>query len=216
MQSLRRQDGFTLLELMIVVAIMGAIVAFAIPSLWRYQVKEDARSNAQAIAGVIRGARDQAIRQGTQQFVLFDAPASGAGAILRVTRDVDGNWQETAVDQARDLFPQPSTSASVSAYGQGAINVYAAAPLAPSDPAAGNLGTIADGASFPQDPNTLSLGFGFTARGVPVALATPTTWGSGAGAFYVTDNVRNVFAVELGPLGEIRVRSFDPATNSWQ
>ena len=55
-----------------------------------------------------------------------------------------------------------------------------------------------------------------TPRGVAVDLATPTTWGSGAGAYYVTDNTDRVYAAEVGPLGEVRVRALSGATNSWR
>jgi hypothetical protein len=39
--------------------------------------------------------------------------------------------------------------------------------------------------------------------------------GSGAGAFYVTDNVFNVYAVTVGGLGEIRVRTHVPG-GAWR
>ena len=75
---------------------------------------------------------------------------------------------------------------------------------------------VANGASFRTDPSTGALGLGFTPRGVAVDLATPTTWGSGAGAYYVTDNTDSVYAAEVGPLGEVRVRALSGATNSWR
>jgi hypothetical protein len=47
---------------------------------------------------------------------------------------------------------------------------------------------------------------GFNSQGIPVSLATPTQWGTGAGAYYITDNYRSVYAVVVLPLGGIRVR----------
>jgi len=41
-------------------------------------------------------------------------------------------------------------------------------------------------------------------------------WGTGAGAWYVTDSSQNVYAVDVGPLGDISVRAFNAATNQWQ
>lgn len=208
--------GFTLLELMIVLAIMGVIMGLAVPALWRYAVAQDARDNAQVVASALRAARERSMREGVQYFVLFSAPASAPGAVARVIRDADLDFTESAGDTARDVFFQPKTSPNVTPYGAGTGNPFPAAPKAPFDTQPGNLGTVGNGASFPVDPITGALGVGFTERGVPVNLGTPTVWGSGSGAFYVTDNTDSVFAAEIGPLGEIRLRALSGATNSWR
>jgi prepilin-type N-terminal cleavage/methylation domain-containing protein len=210
------REGFTLLELMIVIAIMGVITALTVPALWRYAVAQDARSNAHQVASALRLARERSMREGVQYVVLFGAPASAAGAVARVIRDVDLDFVESAPDVANDVFFRPGTSQDVTPYGVGPQTPFPAAPLAPADPQPGNLGAVANGASFKIDPNTGVPGVGFTARGVPVDLANPGSWGSGAGAYYVTDNVDSVYAAEVGPLGEVRVRSLSGATNDWR
>ncbi len=208
----RGQQGFTLLELMIVIAIMGVITAFAVPALWRYNVTQDARAQAGVVASALRVARDRSMREGVQYFVLFGAPASAPGAVARVVRDADLDFIESAPDTANDVFFEPGMSPEVTPYGMGPQTPFAASPLAPADPQPGTLGGVAAGASFKVDPNTGALGVGFTARGVPVDLANTGNWGSGAGAYYVTDNIQNVFAAEVGPLGEVRVRALSGAT----
>ena len=210
MQKFRSQTGFTMIEMMIVVAIMGIVMAFAIPSVTAYRIKEEARSNAHVVAGALRNARDRAIREGVQHFELFPDPTIAPNApVARVVRDADNNWTETPPgDVARNVFFNRPTSPDVTPYGIGARG--------DSDQAVGTLAVLPEGASFPIDPGSGRPGVGFTERGVPVSLATPGTWGSGAGAYYVTDNARSVYAVELGPLGEIRVGSLDGAAGIWR
>jgi hypothetical protein len=71
------------------------------------------------------------------------------------------------------------------------------------------------GATFPLDPNVGVPAVAFAPSGVAVRLNTPGEWGSGAGAFYLTDSRTVVYAVTVSPLGQISVQTYDPVHRSW-
>ena len=67
--ELRRQDGFTLVELMVTIAIMAILVAIAVPNLRRFLVQSGLESTALDLRGAVSRARGEAIARGT--FVTF-------------------------------------------------------------------------------------------------------------------------------------------------
>ncbi len=208
--------GFTLIEMVVVLLIIAIMTAVALPGLSRYRMSEQAREGSQVVAGVLRMARAAALKDGVQHFVIFNpaSPPSAAGTIARLVRDVDGDWTETVVDRGTDYGFKPATHQDITPYGMGATTPFSGYGPVPGDPG-GGLAGVTEGASFPADPNTGRPAVGFTAQGVPVDMNTPTAWGTGAGAFYVTDGAAAVYAAVVGPLGEVRVRVLNPGTGEW-
>ncbi len=234
MNRLRGSDGFTLIELVMVLAIIGVVSAFAMPSFTRYRVQEEAKEAAQRIAAQLRDARSQSMKQGIPHFVLFwpnpQFPAITAPTtMMMIVRDSTPNFQYDAGEFMRtvDVGDFQLRTGAVTGYNAGGTTPpHTAGSRAPGDPTAGTLGGVpVDGTAFQEDtiptlvthPNPSRLyGVGFTTRGIPVDLDRSATLGSGAGAFYVTDNVYSVYAVTVGGLGEIRVRTYVPDTDTWR
>ena len=67
----RPQAGFTLVELLTVVAIIGLLSAVAVPAIARYMRNYRIRGAAQQVAGEIGAARTKAIARNTNLGVLF-------------------------------------------------------------------------------------------------------------------------------------------------
>jgi prepilin-type N-terminal cleavage/methylation domain-containing protein len=229
MKTFHDRRGFTLVELMVTVAIMGVVVAIAMPAMTSYKRKEDARSAARDISGVITNARSQAIASGRMTFLLFGEPGNGlfpfeAGQIAALVRDDNGDNNLTADDVAVPIRLRAGINPEVSLYGVRGTPLETTAIPADdlsTDEADGTLASLTDGSTLP-----VTVGFdvpvvGFTPQGSPVRLLDVgppwvDNWGTGAGGVYVTDNRDVVLGVFLMPLGAVSVRKLDVASGEWR
>lgn len=94
------QKGFTLLELMFAIAIVGILAAFAIPAFQSTVQNNQLVACANKLVAAIQYAKSEAI--GNRQTVLVAADAASAiQPAFRVGRDPDGNNQ---VEDGADLL----------------------------------------------------------------------------------------------------------------
>ncbi len=222
LQAAHRRQGFTIIELLIVVAIVAVISMLAAPKLTQYRLREDARALADAYRGALSEARSLAITRGRPHFVLFNAPAIPEwvdDSIALIVDDADSSFTITVGDAFDSPEPRPGLlTTQIGLYGVGSQSTSPfkdATPPAEDQAAPADLESVSQGSSFDTDPATGVPAVGFTTQGIPVSMQTTTTFGSGAGAIYVTDNAGLVFAVILEPLGAVRIRALRPGTSTW-
>ena len=68
--------GFTLLELMIVLAILGILLTVGVPSLTDFLEKGRVKSAAESVSGALTSARLDAVQRNTNVYVQFDGGAT--------------------------------------------------------------------------------------------------------------------------------------------
>lgn len=72
------QRGFTLVEMMVVVAVLGIMLTIAIPSFTEMMDSSRTRRAADAISAFLVNAKSEAIKQNTTVRVVFQSESSGA------------------------------------------------------------------------------------------------------------------------------------------
>jgi prepilin-type N-terminal cleavage/methylation domain-containing protein len=72
-RSIGAAAGFTMAELLVVVAVIGVTVGVAIPSLWTYYRSAALRSGGEQTVAILNSARQMAIRLNSTFCVTYDA-----------------------------------------------------------------------------------------------------------------------------------------------
>jgi type II secretory pathway pseudopilin PulG len=213
----RNARGITIVEVVIVVVIIGAIVAIAIPMMFGGASNQRLKSTARNFANALEQARAEAIRTGEVHLVFVATDASGsllqdkAGnnvAALVLNDGVPGTaGQNCQIDAAEDIW----TVADVVGVGLGTVTAVVSAP---QDQGSGTPGT---GSTFTDPSSNAATWVMFRPDGMPLAFddtcATGNA-GSGAGAFYLQNGFRT-YAVVQKPLGGTRIHAYDVDNATW-
>lgn len=89
--------GFTIIELMIAVSVMGIMLALAVPSMTTWLANSAIRANAEAVSGAIQDARTEAIRRNTPVQLVMDT----AGTSWTISEVASGNVIQQRGAEAR-------------------------------------------------------------------------------------------------------------------
>lgn len=216
----RAERGFTLIELMIAVAIIGVLAVVVLPNFASWMAGQRLKQGARAVADTFHFARAEAIRRNHRYVVYFETitAADPAGTALE---DAQGDAVPVLV---LDDGPAATANCEIDAgettltpvpildgVSWGVTKATAAAPL--DDPAAvpSNGTTFLDPAG--NDVNWVA----FRPDGVPVGFDDACVLGqtgSGGGSVYVTDGRRD-YAITLSPLGAVRIHTWEEVSASW-
>jgi prepilin-type N-terminal cleavage/methylation domain-containing protein len=216
--DLRRTAAFTLIEVMIVVAVIGAFVGIAAFAMRDAFGNSAAKSGARSVADLLMLARTEAIRTGDNHVVFFEMDAqdnpltgpNGSGAVALLIRDADADGRVDTGEAVDAIYMQQVRTG----IGWGSAFASLTNAQAPNDN---------PGATFPEsDTDFICCSFlepdadparwvVYLPDGLPRAFSIgPFTTGpvaSGNGAVYVTSGSRD-YAVVLAPLGGVRVHAW--------
>lgn len=221
----RRSAGMSLIEVVVVVGVIGALLAVAMPSMDRWMNNQAVKNAARSVSNILMLARSEAIRTGNPHVVFFGVDPDGTtmfdpnggfapmfafndGAAATANCRLDGGEVSEYIEAADGVTwgPTLNVTAKVSSDTGGAS-------LPPDD---------SSGSTFSEPPNTPNRvdWIMFRADGIPIAFKGDTNCGTvgvagrGGGAIYINNGVRD-YAIVISPLGGVRVHVWQIESDSW-
>jgi prepilin-type N-terminal cleavage/methylation domain-containing protein len=148
------QRGMTLVEILVVVAVVAVLFAIALPAVSTHIARQELRGAAREVVEVLRNARSAAVDEGVPRYVVFTPPR-----IYQVWRYEGGSWVEE--ERAHELpgsveFTTADVTLSNAALG--------GEPEASADPVPNDAAYFDTRGAYPYHPS-LPASYAITLRG---------------------------------------------------
>ena len=195
--------GFSTLELLAVVAILGLVSLLSLPSLFEWSAQQRVDAAAAELVGTLRLARTYAMRNSANVALKFHLEPTERGVtrvLFALYRDGDGDGVRND-DLAAGIDPRVTPSRQLATFGSRVRFGFpiGATPSDPSDPGR-RLTRLDDPIRFNRS-DLASFG--------PLGTSTP-------GSLYVTDGRRLAVVRVTSRSGRVRVLRWHPAGDQWR
>jgi prepilin-type N-terminal cleavage/methylation domain-containing protein len=213
----RPDHGFTLIEMMVALAVMAAVILLVATRLDRWREIEAVKSAARNVEGAFSYARNEAIRTGNNHILFIRTDIAG-----NPLEDADGNTVPVLIlddgrpgsaDQNCEIDADEPFEVVRLERGV-AFGATAATTPAPQDDGGSPFDT---GSSFSDTDGNEADWVLFRPDGMPRSIdadCTVGSLGSGGGGLYLSNAERDA-AVVLSPLGSSRVYVWNSETSQW-
>jgi prepilin-type N-terminal cleavage/methylation domain-containing protein len=193
---MRQQEGLSLLEIVIVVAIVGLIALCAVPSFANYRRRASMTSQAAALRGIFRAVRARAIATSRHAGVKFTRVGKQWIYSLYEDGDGDGIRSDDIASGVDRRYAGPSVLMP-----QFNIATIALLPTAIRDPDGDPLSPASSAVQFNR---STICSFAPTGAGTP-------------GTVYITDGAGQLCAVRVyGASGRVRTLRYNAARRRWE
>jgi len=193
---MRRQLGLTLLEILIVVAIIGVIAVCVAPAFANYRRRVSMNAQAADLRGIFRAVRSRAITRSRHAGVKF----TRAGNIWMYSLYDDGDGDGIRSDDIASGVDRRYAGPSVltAQYNIASISVLSTTIRDP------------DGDLLPPTASAVQFNRSTLCSFAPTGAGTP-------GTVYITDGAGQICALRVyGASGRVRLLRYDPARRRWE